>query len=97
MKDYPDFETFKKNFKVDESMLNTLWEEGTKKDIVKDEKSVIFLHEYITRHIKALFARSLWNNSQFFEIMNQGEEEIVKALSIFDNPKEYNSILKGEK
>jgi len=74
-----------------------LWEEGTKKEIVKDEKSVVFLHNYITRHLKALIARSLWTNSHFFEIINEGEEEIIKALSIFNNPTEYNSILKGKK
>jgi carboxyl-terminal processing protease len=97
MKDYPDFVTFKKNFKVTETMLNSLWEEGLKKDIKKDEQSVKFLNEYIIRHLKALIARGLWNISQYFEIVNEGDEEIIKALSIFNNPKEYNSILKGEK
>lgn len=97
MKNYPDFETYKKNFKVDESMLNELWDEGTKKDIKKDEKSVEFLHGYIVRHLKALIARDLWNSSQYFEVINEGEEEINKALSIFNNPKVYDSILKGEK
>jgi len=97
LKDYPNFEIFNKNFSVNESMLNALWEEGTKKEIVKDEKSVVFLHNYITRHLKALIARSLWTNSHFFEIINEGEEEIIKALSIFNNPTEYNSILKGKK
>jgi carboxyl-terminal processing protease len=97
MKNYPDFDTFKNNFKVSDSMLSALWEEGTKKDIAKDEKSVELLKDYITRHLKALFARSLWGNSEFFEIINQGEEEIIKAMSVINNPKEYNSILKGEK
>jgi carboxyl-terminal processing protease len=97
MKDYPDFETFKKNFKISESMLDALWEEGSKKDIKKDEESVVILKDYIERHLKALFARSLWNNSQFFEVINEGEDEILKAVSIFNNPKEYNSILKGKK
>jgi carboxyl-terminal processing protease len=94
---FPDFDTFKKNFKVTDSMLNTLWEEGRKKDIEKDEKSIELMRDYIKRHLKALFAKNLWGNSEFFEIINQGEEEIIKALSVINNPKEYNSILKGEK
>jgi carboxyl-terminal processing protease len=97
LKDYPDFATFKKNFKVDDTMLNALWEEGAKKDIAKDEKSVKLMNVFISRHLKALFARNLWNSSQFYEILNEGEEEITKSISIFNNPKEYNSILKGEK
>jgi carboxyl-terminal processing protease len=96
-KSYPDFTYFKKNFKVSETMLNALWEEGVKKDIKKDEESVKYLNEYIVRHIKALIARGLWNNSQFYEVVNEGDKEINKALSIFNNPREYNSILKGEK
>jgi len=97
LKEYPDFAAFKKNFNVTESMLDELWAEGTKKEIKKDEESVVFLKEYILRHLKALFARSLWNSSQFFEILNEGEEEIIKALSVINNPSEYNSILKGKK
>jgi len=96
-KDYPDFETFKKSFEITDTMLNSLWDEGLKKDIKKDDQSIELQKEYIKRHLKALFARNLWNSSQFFEIINEGEEEIIKALSILNDTKEYNSILKGEK
>jgi len=94
---YPDFETYKKEFKVTNAMLDEIWEAGEKEEITKDEASIKFLDEYIRRHIKALVARSLWNNASFYEIFNQGEEEIVKALSIINNQQEYNTILKGKK
>ena len=96
-KEYPDFETFKKKFSVDDSMLNELWKEGAKKDIPEDANAIEFQKDYITRHLKAIVARDLWNVSCFFEIFNEGDDEVIKALSILNNPSEYDSILKGEK
>jgi carboxyl-terminal processing protease len=97
VKDYPDFITFKNKFRIPDALLNELWEEGTKEKIEKDEDSVKFLDSYIRRHLKALIARSLWNMGSFFEIINEGEDDIVKALSIINSPSEFNSILKGKK
>jgi carboxyl-terminal processing protease len=97
LKDYPDFDTYKKNFKVSDAMLNELWEEGIKNKIDKNEKSIKFLDEYIRRHLKAIIARNLWNISNFYEIINENEEEVIKAISIINNSAEYNSIIKGKK
>ncbi|HNW51375.1 MAG TPA: S41 family peptidase [Prolixibacteraceae bacterium] len=97
MNDYPDFATFKKKFNVSDQMLDALWNEGVKKDIAKDEESINLIDQYARRHVKSLVARDLWNSSEFFEIYNEGEEEILKALSVINNQAEYNAILKGEK
>jgi carboxyl-terminal processing protease len=97
VKSYPDFAIFKKSYKIPDSMLNDLWELGEKSKIKKDENSIKYLDEYIRRHLKSLVARGLWNMGCYFEIINEGDDEIVKAMSIINNPSEYNSILKGDK
>jgi carboxyl-terminal processing protease len=95
-RDYPDFDTYKKKFKVTDDILNSLFSEGVKKEIDKDEEAIKFLESFIRRHLKANFARNLWNINNYFEIINDGEEDIVKALSIINDNTRYNSILKGK-
>lgn len=96
-KSYPDFPSFKKDYQVSDAMLNDLWEEGVKNKIEKDEISIQYLDGYVRRHLKALVARGLWNSGNYFEIINEGDDEIVKALSIINSANDYNTILKGQK
>jgi carboxyl-terminal processing protease len=96
MKSYPVFSTFKKEFEVSDNMLNDLWNEGERKEIPKDEESIAKLTDHAKRHLKAIIARDLWNSSEFYEIINSEDDEIKKAIQIFNNPLEYDSILKGK-
>jgi carboxyl-terminal processing protease len=93
LKNYSDFASFKKNYKISDSMLNDLWDQGVNAKIDKDEVSIKYVDEYARRYLKALVARGLWNTGSYFEIINEGDEEIVKGLSIINSPSEYNSIL----
>jgi carboxyl-terminal processing protease len=45
--------------------------------------------------MKAIVARDLWNSSEFYDIFNGNDKEILKALEILNNPKRYEAILKG--
>ncbi|MBN1924775.1 MAG: S41 family peptidase [Prolixibacteraceae bacterium] len=92
---YPDFRTFKEKFRVSNQMLEDLWAEGVKKDIERDEESIEMLPVYAKRHLKAIIARDLWNSSEYYEIINADDDEILKALEILENTDEYNSILRS--
>lgn len=96
VKKYPDFAIFKKNYEVPDSFLESLWEEGVKQGIEKDEESISFLKEHAKNHLKAILARDLWNSSEFYEIINSQDKEILRALSVINNSNEYDSILKGK-
>ncbi|MBP7507126.1 MAG: S41 family peptidase [Prolixibacteraceae bacterium] len=93
---YPDFKTFSKNYEVSDSFLESLWEEGVKQGIEKDQGSISFLKDHAKNHLKAIVARDLWNSSEFYEVINSRDNEILKALSVINNSKEYDSILKGK-
>lgn len=90
-----NFDKFKAEFKVTDKMLETIWEQGEKKDIKRDPKSIDFITDYAKRHIKAIIARDLFNASCYYEIINENDKEINTAIEIMNDENRYNRILKG--
>jgi carboxyl-terminal processing protease len=92
---YPNFEAFKRNYKVTEAMLEALWQEGDKVGIERDSESINFISNYAKQHIKAIVARDLWSANEYYEIVNSDDKELIEAAKILKDTKRYNNILKG--
>lgn len=43
--------------------------------------------------LKALVARDLWDMNEYFEIMNQSNNSVIRALEVL-NSNEYQKLLK---
>lgn len=92
---YPNFNSFKNQFEVSNEMLEQLWASGEEKDIQRNQESIDFILDHAKLHIKAILARDLWNASEYYEIMNSKDDEILKALEILSDKTKYNGILKS--
>ena len=108
-KQYPDFKPFKSGFNIGDSMINELLEfyksdrnngtaddeeleafkEFTSEEMERFEKSKPF----IKLQLKALVARDLWNMSEYFQIMNDDNESLKRAIQIIEDKKEYEKLL----
>lgn len=95
-KTYTSFEEFKDEFEIGDDLLERLWAAGDKKGIERNEASIDFIRDHAKRHLKAIIARDLWNSSEYYEIVNGDDEEIVKALELLSAPAKYGAILKGK-
>jgi len=91
---YPDFETFNKKFEISEDMLNDLVAQGDKAGIEHSEEEYMAVKEHLKIHLKALFARDIWEGAEFYRIVNEKNEILEKALELLDNPKLYEKSLK---
>lgn len=81
---YKKFAEFKKNYEVPQELLETIFEEGKKQKITpKDEAEKNLTLPYLKAQLKALIARDLWDMSEYFEIMNEHNEIVQKALTLF--------------
>jgi hypothetical protein len=47
----------------------------------------------IKHHLKALIARDLWGEQAFYEIYNQQDDFVLKAIGVLKNKHLYNSLL----
>lgn len=61
----------------------------TPEDMAQFEKS----KPLVKLQIKALIARDLWNINEYFQIINEKNEFLKKAIEIMKNPNEYNKLL----
>ncbi len=91
--EYPNFEKFKNTFQVNQSIIDSLCSLAKKEKIEFTEEEKNKSANDIKLMIKALLARDLWDNSQYFEIINPRRDEYNKAIEALRDKKLYNRKL----
>lgn len=85
---YKKFEAFNDKFEVDDELLNEMREMGEKEKIEFNEEQYNRALPLIKTQLKALIARDLWDMNEYFQIMNQTNKSVERALEILKS-KEY--------
>ncbi len=95
---YPDIETFKSTFEVDDNLLNELLVEAKDEEINVDSiaESTPKQDLYLKNHIKSLIAGDIWRNNEFWYIFNEFNPYFIHAKGIITDDNKYNSLLKGK-
>jgi carboxyl-terminal processing protease len=104
---YKDFASFQKQFAASAQMLDDLlklYKEEKGKTENKEESAADFTEvdreqfqrskPLIQLQVKALIARDLWNTNEYFQVINEDNESLKKAVQIIENQEEYNKLLK---
>jgi carboxyl-terminal processing protease len=92
-KTYPKASDFKTKFEVDEKLMAAFLEMA-KEEKVEFSEEEFGKSEIIIKHqIKALIARNMWDMSAYYEIMNEIDETLLRALEIL-NKEDIFSYLK---
>ncbi len=93
LKEYPTFEQFRQHFVPGDDMLEDIVEEGIKKEIPRDQESIQFTGSTIKKEMKALIARDIYSKDYFYQIYNQDDPTLLKALDLISNPKLFKQLL----
>jgi carboxyl-terminal processing protease len=92
--EYTDFENFKNEFIIDQKLVAQLIEYATKEGLPVNQDEVELSEERISLTIKAYVARDLWSTSEFYEIINEQDKNLKKAIEVINNWDTYqNNIL----
>ncbi len=91
---YPNFKKYKKEFVITDEMINELIAAAEKEEIEKKEEEIEEAKENICKDLKAIIARNIWRQSEFYEIYNEDSEAYLKAIEVITNKKKYQEILK---
>lgn len=94
---FPDFASFRDNFKVDEEFMNKLFDYIKKEDsewTVNDEQYKIS-EGLLKLRLKATIAQNVWGYEEFYEIYNESNEILQKAIKIIDSDDYKKSGLEG--
>lgn len=84
-KEYADFEEYKRKFTADEDILNDLIVFSKSEGIAFSEEQFERSKDEITMLLRAYIARDLWETSNYFEIINEYDPAVTKALKVINN------------
>ena len=86
---YRDFEKFKKDYDVPQSLIDEILSEGEKANVKpKDDAELQKTLPKLRLTLKALTARDLWDMSEYFSIMNEESPTVRKALELLSGNKD---------
>ncbi|MDR0561050.1 MAG: S41 family peptidase [Prevotellaceae bacterium] len=86
---YATFEQFKKSFAVTADIFDKMLDYAEKEGVARNVESIRISENRLKRYMKALIARHLFGNTQFYAIINETDKEVFKALEILKNWNSY--------
>ena len=85
---YKDFNKFLANYEVPSSLIDAIIAEGKKEKIEpKDEAELTQTKKYLALQLKALVARDIWDMSQYFQVWNETNEIVQRAVKLLTTGK----------
>ena len=85
LKEYPNIESFKQNFKLTDEFMDDFFKFAEKKNVEKDEEGYEKSKMLIDTQIKALLARNLFDTSAYFEIINVLNDSYIEAINLIQS------------
>lgn len=89
---YANFETFKKEFRINEEVLSLLKDLCKAQGIKENEAEFNTSLPKIEVQLKALVARDLWGLDEYFQIINTFNDSVLKAIDLLKD-ETYEEIL----
>ena len=81
--EYKQFDKFNNSFEIPQSVIDGIIEEGKKQKVeAKDDEELKHTIAALKVQLKALVARDLWDMSQYFQIMNETNDVVLKAVEL---------------
>ncbi|MDR2840986.1 MAG: S41 family peptidase [Paludibacter sp.] len=93
---YKNFESYKNNFEVDNSLINRIKELATEEKISFDDNDITTSETLIKRQIKARIASDIWTMNEFYQINDVENAPLQRAVEILQSNNEYAKFLKTE-
>lgn len=80
---YTSFKQFDREFEIPQPVIDDMLEEAAKEKLKpKDEEELKLTMPQLKLQLKALVARDLWDTSEYFQVINQNNHIVTKALEV---------------
>ncbi|MEI6048740.1 MAG: S41 family peptidase [Bacteroidota bacterium] len=90
---FKSFEEFKKKFQFSPDDIKAFIAKGEADGVKYNEDQFNISKEEILLVLKGLVATNIWQTSEYFQIVNENDKVIEKALKVISDKKSYNTIL----
>jgi carboxyl-terminal processing protease len=89
---YPLFSDFDKNFLIDDAFMANFFTYAEKEGVKKDDKGYAASEKLIKSQLKGLIAQKLWDMTELYTIINQSDEEVLKAIEVVEDDALYQKL-----
>lgn len=98
LKDYPTFIEFKEKFVIDKKFMSKFIEHAKEQDSEMEinEEQMKTSEALIKLRMKAMIAQDIWGYTEFYQIYNETNEILMKALDVIESD-QYETALKAQK
>lgn len=93
LNEYADFQKYMNDFVVTDEPLNKLNNFATKEGLDFNQEEFELSKNRIALIMKAYIARDLWSTSEFYQIINQENENLLKAVEVLNHWEIYSKKL----
>jgi carboxyl-terminal processing protease len=90
---YKSFDDFKQKFQFSPDDIKSLIDKGEAEGVKFNEEQFNRSRDEILLVLKGQIALNLWQTSEYFQLINQNDNVIEKALKVISDKKGYNTIL----
>jgi carboxyl-terminal processing protease len=90
---YKTFEEFRSGFQFSPDDIKTFIAKGESEGVKFNEEQFNKSKDEILMVLKGLVATNIWQTSEYFQIVNENDKVIEKALKVISDRKSYNAIL----
>jgi carboxyl-terminal processing protease len=90
---YPKFEDFRNKYEFTVDEVNSFTKAAGDAGVKFNEKQFALSKNEILKILKALVASDIWQTTEYYRIINEGDVVIDKALKVLSDDKGYNKIL----
>lgn len=90
---YKTFDDFKKNFQFSPEDIKTFIANGEAEGVKYNDEQFKKSKEEILLLLKGYIASNIWRTSELYQIVNENDIVIEKALKVISDKKSYNTIL----
>ncbi|MBQ6729733.1 MAG: S41 family peptidase [Bacteroidales bacterium] len=91
---YGDFESFNKDFTVNNNLIDELKVAALEAKVEWNEEQFKHSEKFLLLQVKALIARNVWETQQYYQVMATADPGIQKALEVLESDKSYKKALK---
>lgn len=89
---YPEFSLFDKDFQIDDAFMADFFIYAEKEGVKKDEKGYAASEKLIKSQLKGVIAQKLWDMTELYTIINQYDEEVLKAIEVVEDDALYKKL-----
>ena len=89
---YPLFSDYQKNFQADDAFMSDFFTYAEKEGVKKDEKGYAVSEKLIKSQLKGMIAQKLWDMTELYTIINEYDEEVLKAIEVIEDDGLYRKL-----